>query len=114
MVTDSLRAKHCPLGGSYTLGGHPVEISENGLAYLKGTTTIAGSTLCMNQGLKILIEDAQIPMEAAINSCTLNPARCLHVDDRKGRICAGYDADIVVLADDYRVIQTYCKGKAML
>lgn len=114
LITDSLRAKHCPPGGDYELGGHPIEIRENGLAYLKGTETIAGSTLCMNQGLRILIEEALLPIDAAINSCTLNPARCLRVDDRKGRLAAGFDADIVVLEDNYDVCQTYCRGKAML
>ena len=114
MVSDSLRAKHCPPGGEYELGGHPIEISESGLAYLKGTSTIAGSTLYMNRGLKILVEEAMIPFDAALNSCTINPARCLGVDDRKGKLTAGYDADIVVLEDDYEVCQTYCKGRKML
>ena len=45
MVSDSLRAKHCPPGGNYQLGGHDIEIGEDGLARLKGTETIAGSTL---------------------------------------------------------------------
>lgn len=114
MVSDSLRPKHCPPGGKYQLGGHDIEISESGLAYLKGTDTIAGSTLYMNRGLKILVEQALIPFDAALNSCTLNPARCLGVDDRKGKLAAGYDADIVVLADNYDVVQTYCRGQAML
>lgn len=114
LISDSLRAKHCPPGGDYKLGGHQIEIRENGLAYLKGTETIAGSTLCMNQGLRILIEEALLPIDAAINSCTLNPARCLRVDDRKGRLAAGFDADMVVLEDNYDVCQTYCRGKAML
>jgi len=114
MVSDSLRAKHCPPGGEYELGGHPIEISESGLAYLKGTSTIAGSTLYMNRGLKILVEEAMIPFDTALNSCTINPARCLGVDDRKGKLVAGYDADIVVLEDDYEVCQTYCKGRKML
>lgn len=114
MITDSLRPKHCSPDGEYELGGHPVEIRSNGLAYLKGTETIAGSTLYMNRGLKILIEDAMIPVDTAINSCTLNPARCLGVDDRKGKLVAGYDADFVVLKDDYEVCQTYCRGTAML
>ena len=111
MISDSLRAKHCPPGGEYTLGGHQIEIGEDGLARLKGTDTIAGSTLKMNQGLRILVEEAMVPFETALNSCTLNPARCLGVDDRKGRLTAGYDADIVALGDDYSVIQTYCRGK---
>lgn len=114
MISDSLRPKHCPPGGEYQLGGHAIEIKENGLAYLKGTNTIAGSTLNMNKGLKIAVEDALVPFDAALNSCTINPARCLGVDDRKGKLVAGYDADIVVLDDNYDVIQTYCKGKAML
>ena len=114
MITDSLRAKHCPPGGNYQLGGHDIEIGEDGLARLKGTNTIAGSTLRMNRGLKILAEDAMVPFDAALNSCTINPARCLRVDDRKGRIAAGCDADLVVLEDNYDVIQTYCRGRAML
>ena len=101
-------------GGSYQLGGHDIEIRENGLAYLKGTETIAGSTLYMNRGLRILVEDALLPFDQALNSCTINPARCLGVDDRKGKLVAGYDADLVVLEDNYDVAQTYCRGTAML
>lgn len=111
MISDSLRAKHCRPGGDYELGGHPIEIGEDGLARLKGTDTIAGSTLKMNKGLKILVEDALVPFDAALNSCTINPARALRVDDRKGRLAAGYDADIVVLEDNYDVHQTWCRGK---
>lgn len=114
MITDSLCAKHCAPGGHYELGGHEVEIGEDGLARLAGTDTIAGSTLHMNKGLRILVEEAMIPFDAALNSCTLNPARCLRVDDRKGRIAAGYDADLVVLEDNYDVLQTYCRGAAQL
>ena len=110
MVTDSLRAKHCPPGGNYQLGGHDIEIGEDGLARLAGTDTIAGSTLRMNRGLRILAEEAQVPFDAAVNSCTLNPARCLGVDDRKGRIAAGCDADLAVLDSDYEVLETWCRG----
>ena len=68
----------------------------------------------MNRGLRILVEDALLPFDQALNSCTLNPARCLGVDDRKGKLVAGYDADFVVLEDNYDVAQTYCRGTAML
>lgn len=114
MISDSLRAKHCPPGGEYQLGGHDIEIGEDGLARLKGTDTIAGSTLFLNRGLKILVEEAMVPFDTALNSCTINPARCLGVDHRKGRIAAGYDADLVRLADDYGVRQTWCRGTKML
>lgn len=114
MITDSLRAKHCPPGGSYQLGGHDIEIGEDGLARLKGMDTIAGSTLYMNRGLRILVEEAMVPFDAALNSCTINPARCLGVDHRKGKLAAGYDADITVLDPDYNVVQTWCRGRKML
>ena len=114
MISDSLRAKHCPPGGAYQLGGHDIEIGEDGLARLKGTETIAGSTLFLNRGLKILVEDAMVPFDTALNSCTINPARCLGVDDRKGRIAAGLDADRVRVADDYGILQTWCRGAKML
>ncbi len=114
MISDSLRAKHCPPGGKYQLGGHDIEIGEDGLARLKGTDTIAGSTLFLNRGLKLLVEQAMVPFDAALNSCTINPARCLGVDHRKGRIAAGYDADLVRLTDDYEVAQTWCRGTKML
>lgn len=114
LVTDSLRAKYCPPGGTYQLGGHDIEIGEDGLARLKGTDTIAGSTLGMNKGLKLMVEEAMVPFDAALNSCTINPARCLGLDDHKGKLVSGYDADMVVLEDNYEVCQTYCRGVAML
>ncbi len=85
MISDSLRAKHCPPGGQYQLGGHDIEIGEDGLARLKGTETIAGSTLNMNRGLKILVEQALVPFDAALNSCTINrPDVWAWITEREG------------------------------
>lgn len=114
MITDSLRVKSCEPGGRYDLGGHAIEVGKDGLARLKESGTIAGSTLKMNRGLKLLVEEAMVPFDAALNSCTVNPARCLRVDDRKGRLATGYDADLVVLDDGYEVVQTYCRGEKQL
>lgn len=111
MIDDALRAKGCK-PGNYDLGGQAIEIHENGGAYLKGTSTLAGGTMKFNQGLKNLIETVKIPEEWAINMSSLNPARYLHVDDHKGKIAAGYDADLVVLDPDYEVVQVYARGIA--
>ena len=72
------------------------------------------TTLNINKGLRILVEEAMVPFNYALNACTINPARCLHLDDRKGSIQVGKDADLVVLDDNYDVLQTYCMGKAQL
>ncbi|MFQ9669369.1 N-acetylglucosamine-6-phosphate deacetylase [Thomasclavelia spiroformis] len=114
MVSDALMAKGSPIGSKFIFGGNEIEIYPDGSAHLTSTGGLAGSTLKLNQGLKILIEEALVPVNTAINSCTINPARCLKVDDHKGAIGVGYDGDLVVLDKDYEVIQTYCKGKEMI
>lgn len=110
MITDSLMCKGFPVGTKFDFGGQEVVIYPDGSAHLVEAGNLAGSTLNVNKGLKILIEDALVPVNYAINACTSNPARCLHVADRKGTIGVGYDADLVVLDRDYEVVQTYCKG----
>ena len=114
MVSDALMAKGSPAGSKFIFGGNEIEIYEDGSAHLTSTGGLAGSTLRLNEGLRILVEEAMIPFNYAINSCTINPAKCLGIDDRKGSIMVGKDADIVVLDTDYSVIQTYCKGDAKL
>jgi N-acetylglucosamine-6-phosphate deacetylase len=113
MITDSLSVKGSA-PGIYELGGQGIEVRENGSAYLVGTNTLAGSTLKFNKGLKNLVEQAELPFEWAINMVSTNPANLLGLGDEKGRLVAGYDADIVVLDDAYEVIQTFVLGKAML
>lgn len=113
LITDSLTLKGMPVG-DYELGGNKIIVDEYGTAYLKGTNTISGSTLKINEGLRKLVEEVLVPFEVALDSATINPARALKLDDRKGKIAIGYDADMVVLEDDYSVVQTYVRGEAVL
>ena len=114
MISDALMAKGSPAGSRYIFGGNEIEIYPDGSAHLTSTGGLAGSTLKLNDGLRILVEEAMVPFNYAINSCTNNPARCLGVDNRKGLIGVGMDADLVVLERDYQVRQTYCMGEAQL
>lgn len=114
MISDALMAKGSPMGSRYLFGGNEIEIYPDGSAHLIPSETLAGSTLQLNQGLRILVEEALVPFNYAINSCTINPARCIGVDDRKGCIRVGMDADLVVLKPDYQVQQTYCMGNPQL
>ncbi len=114
MVSDALMAKGAPTGSRFIFGGNEIEICPDGGAHLTSNGALAGSTLRLNEGLRILVEDALIPFNYALNACTINPARCLGIDTRKGSIRVGMDADLVVLEQDYKVRQTYCLGKIML
>jgi N-acetylglucosamine-6-phosphate deacetylase len=114
MISDSLLVKGSPVGTRVTFGGNEIEVYPDGSAHLTDKKNLAGSTLQFNNGLRILIEEALVPVASAINACTKNPATCLGMQDIKGSIRVGLDADIVVLNDAYDVLQTYCLGKAML
>ncbi len=111
MITDALMVKGLPVGTKVLFGGNEIELYPDGSAHLTQTKGLAGSTLKVNEGLRVLVEKAMVPWDYAINSCTLNPARLLGIDDRKGALRTGCDADIVVLNDDYSVEMTYVKGK---
>ena len=115
MVTDSLIAKGYKEGTKLSFGGQDVEIYPDGSCHLTdGNKALAGSTLKVNLGLKILVEKARVPFKEAIAAVSTNPASYLGFGEHKGLIKEQYDADLVVLNDDYSVKQTYCKGISQL
>jgi N-acetylglucosamine-6-phosphate deacetylase len=112
MISDGLVAKGAKPGDRFLFGGHEIEVYEDGSAHLVEGGALAGSTMRICDGLKNLVTRAGVPFDTALNSCTINPAELLGLDDHIGKICAGYDADLVVLNEDYSVKETYCKGIA--
>lgn len=110
MATDSLKCKGYEPGEIIKFANLEVQIYPDGSAHLVKEGNFAGSTLKMNEGLKNLVERVMVPFDVALRSCTANPARLLRIDDKVGQLSVGYDADIVVLEDDYSVHETYCKG----
>lgn len=112
LVSDSLCAKGMP-EGEFELGGQILDIHANGGAYLHHTETLAGSTMVYNHGLRNLIQKAELQEVIAINACTINPAKILQLDHRKGLIKAAYDADITILDDNYDVVSTMIMGKVV-
>lgn len=113
LITDSLMAKG--LGkGIYEHEERKIEIDEKGTARILGTDTIAGSSLKINRGIKLLVEEAMVSIEHALLSASLYPAQLIGADKKKGQIVSGLDADIVVMDDDYNVKQTYCLGEEMI
>jgi N-acetylglucosamine-6-phosphate deacetylase len=111
MVSDSMRVKGLPAGTRALFGGNRIELYEDGSAHLVDSGKLAGSTLKMHEGLRNLVEKAGVPWQTAINSCTINPARLIGMEDRKGSIRTGKDADLVVLRDDYSVAATFVCGR---
>ena len=62
-------------------------------------------------GISTWVEIIKIPMSEAVIMASLNPAKVLKIDHKKGSIKEKKDADIVIIDDAYEVIATYVEGK---
>ncbi|MCU1441193.1 MAG: nagA [Rhodoglobus sp.] len=108
LVTDAMAAAGS-VDGDYTLGSLNVTVHE-GLAMLRGTNTIAGSTLTQDSAFRQAMRDAHVTPTEAIAALTLTPARALGLDHRHGMLAAGYAADAVLLDHEWRVTAVWADG----
>ena len=61
--------------------------------------------------MRKLIEIAGVDEQIVINAATKNPATFLGIEDSKGQLLRGNDADIIVIDDNYRVLTTLKDNK---
>ena len=108
LITDAIRATGIDVEIS-ELGGQKVIVKDK-QARLEDET-LAGSTLTMDSAVRNLVEKVGISIPDAIKMATINPARSIGVEKRKGSIEPGKDADIVLLNRDLEVDMTIAKGK---
>jgi len=108
VITDGIRAKGMP-DGLYQLGGNEVEVMNKQCIQRK-TGSLAGSVLNMNTARKNLEEWLTLSLAEQIRVVTLNQAEHLGIDNRKGSIALGKDADIVWLNEEGEVEKTFCLG----
>lgn len=106
LITDAISATGMP-DGRYRLGTFEVEVNK-GKCMLAGK--LAGSVLTMDGAVRNVIEFAKLSLLEAVRLASLNPARMLRVDDRKGSLAVGKDADIVVLTPQGKIIKTIVGG----
>ena len=75
------------------------------------TGSLAGSILRMNQGLKNLLDFTGDTLENAWRTTSLNQAKALKIDNQKGSIKPGKDADLILVDEDINVLTAIKKGK---
>jgi N-acetylglucosamine-6-phosphate deacetylase len=61
--------------------------------------------------LPILTGVVGIPLVEAVRMVTLTPARAVGMDDCKGSIAAGKDADLAIFDDDFTVWRVMIGGQ---
>ena len=110
LITDAMRAAGLK-EGTYDLGGQEVIVAK-GQARLKDET-LAGSVLTMDKAVKNMVSKVGISLPKAIQMASFNPAKSIGIDNKKGSLEPGKDADIVILNKKLEVELTMVAGKVV-
>ncbi len=125
VVTDAMSA--AGLGpGKYSVGGlnaiveanvvKEFEIPEeegNYVAKLLARDSFAGSVATMDRCVRNMVKLVGLSMQDAVKMATINPAKVIGIDERKGILAKGKDADILVIDEDVNIIMVMVGGRVI-
>lgn len=115
LCTDAMRAAGMP-EGEYLAGGEGDErtvVVDEGVAWMPDRTAFAGSVALANQLVRNMVELAGVGLPDAVRMASLTPAKIMRLDDSKGSLDKGKDADIVVLNKNLDVRMTIVEGRVV-
>lgn len=93
LVTDSIKATFMK-GISWELGGQKVFVKNNTVRLSDGT--LAGSVLKLNEAVLNILRNTDLQIYEAVALASLNPAKLIKMDNKKGSIKKGKDADLLI------------------
>lgn len=108
LITDSMEAGGLE-DGIYSLGGQAV-IVKDGAARLE-SGSLAGSVSSLNTMVRNFYENTNLRINEAVHLASLNPARVLGIDDKKGSLDIGKDADISIFDENLNCHMTILSGE---
>lgn len=106
LISDSMMATGMN-DGDYSLGGQKVSVDGNKATLLDGT--LAGSVTNLMNCMRTAISMG-IPLESAIKSATINPAKSIGIDTLYGSIKKGKVADCLILDKQTLALKTVILG----
>jgi N-acetylglucosamine-6-phosphate deacetylase len=109
LVSDGISATGMP-DGKYQLGMFEVKVS-GGVARSK-EGNLAGSTLTLDRALRNMVA-LGVPLSAALQMLTANPARQIGLESRKGVLAPGADADLVLLDEKLEISGVMTRGAGL-
>ena len=81
-------------------------VDENG--------TLSGSSLTMIEGVRNLVEHANIALDEVLRMATLYPARAIGVEKHLGSIAPGKVANLTAFTHDFKIIKTIVNGNEVV
>ena len=100
LITDSMRAGSMK-DGIWELGGQSVVVENNSARLSDGT--LAGSILTLNTAVLNIMKYTDLKIYEAVALASLNPAKLINMDDSKGSINIGKDADLIIFDEELKV-----------
>jgi N-acetylglucosamine-6-phosphate deacetylase len=113
LITDAMRAAGMPEGES-VLGNLKTGLKvivEDGVAKLPDRTSFAGSVATADRLVRTMIKLAGVSLLEAVTMITKTPARIMKIDNKKGSLAKGKDADILIFDEDINIKMTMVKGR---
>lgn len=108
LVSDSIKPSGLQYG-EHLLDGRVYRVEE-GLVRLENGV-IAGSSIGLDDAVRNMVETVGVDILDAVMMASNTPAKLLGLN--KGRLEEGYDADILVLDEDFNVVETIVEGETV-
>ena len=110
LITDSIEAGGLE-DGEYSLGGQKVIVKSNQARLESGS--LAGSVMPLNKMVYNFMNNTNLDMRKVIKLASINPAKSIGIDNKKGSIEIGKDADIAIFDKDINCHMTINCGKVI-
>ena len=117
LCSDSIRPAGTGEAGEVIVGSLENGVRgviEDGVAKFLDRSAFLGSIQLGTDLVRTMYRRAGVPLPQAVRMMTENPARILRIDDRKGRLLPGYDADIILFDEDVRVRRVFYRGNPVI
>ncbi len=112
VITDNIRMAGMPVGDyTYERMGRKIIVTGGVPRLVDGT--IAGSTLTMDRALANVVAFTGMSVREVMPMLTATPAGVVGFGARKGQIKRGFDADIVLFNNDFRIERTLVEGRTV-
>ena len=110
VVSDATSGAGLEEGAHFRMGAMEYVV-QDGVGMMLDGLAFGGSTTFLNQMIPVLTRLVGIPLVEAVRMVSLNPARVIGIDDRKGSLQAQKDADIAIFNDDFTVWRVLLGGE---
>lgn len=113
LITDSMRGagladgQHAILG---SLQNGQDAILEDGVAMMPDRKAFAGSVCTADRCIRTMYKLAGLPLCDAVRMMTVNPAKKMKLEARKGLLAEGMDADLCVFDEDIQIKMVFVGG----